>query len=424
MNRAFFTIIAFCVFFSIHGFSQQNFQNGFIINLNGDTIRGKIDYRNWSFNPSKIAFVASSGKIQEFGPLDIKGFFVSNDLYKSAIVEKEMSDFLKGTNASSPQLVLRKDTTFLRALTSVAGKNIYHFKTRENIDQFYIPKGNEYELLVYKKYKMTNSKGLQGETENKRYIGQLVLYLNGCETIQSKLKSLRYSASSLEDLMLYYLRCVNPGVQQVEAKLRAKTDIGIFAGFTSMSVKFTGDESLMQHYLSAANWSTSNTFSVGGFVNFILPRSQGKWVLVNELFIISPASLNSSIYEQRVSGSTKVNSSFRMTYVKLNNLLRYRFPVSTVHGFLNVGISNGKPFNFTNKQHVHTETFGQIRDQDQVAMNGFRQYEFGFLAGAGLQAKRLTMEIRYERGDGFSEMAGLGCATTRVHVLLGVKINR
>jgi hypothetical protein len=424
MRKIVIAALASLFFFSIPTFAQQNFQSGYIINLNGDTVRGKIDYRNWSFNPSKITFASSSGMTQEFRPLEIKGFFVSDDLYKSAIVDKEMSGFLKGTHASSPELVLRKDTTFLRALTSVAGKNIYHFKTRENIDQFYIPKGNEFELLSYKKYKMTNAKGLQAETENKRYIGQLVLYLNGCETIQSKLKSMRYSASSFEDLMLYYQECLNPGVQQVEPNLRAKMDIGILAGFTSMSVKFTGDESLMQHYLSTANWSPSTAFSVGGFANFILPRSQGRWVLANELLMISATNLKSSIYEQRASGSTKVSSNFGMSYVKLNNLVRYRFPISTAHGFLNLGISNGKPFNVTNKQHVHTESFGQIRDQDQVAMNGFRQYEFGFLAGAGLQGKRLTMEVRYEHGDGFSEMATLNCTTTRVHVLFGVKINR
>jgi hypothetical protein len=413
-----------CLFISVSVFGQKNFLPGYIITLNGDTVVGKIDYRNWSFNPSKITFADSAGPIQVFSPLEIHGFFVANDLYKSAVVDKEMSAFLKGYAASSSELVLRKDTTFLRALTSSKGKNIYHFKTPENIDQFYIPKGNQYELLIYKKYKMTNSKGVQGEIENKRYIGQLVLYLNGCESIQSKLKSVTYAAKSFENVMLYYQRCLNPEARQLESNLRIRTDVGILTGLTSTMLKFKGDQSLMQHYLSQANWSGSVNFSFGGYLNFILPRNQGRFVLVNELFATSCSIKGEFLEQGTFQNYTKVNSSFRMNYVKLNDLFRYRFPINGPWGFLNIGISQGNAFNITNKQHIHSEFMGQIRDQDKAAIDGFRTYEFGFLAGIGFQFKRLTGEARYERANGFSEIATLGSVTSRMHILLSLKLNK
>ena len=37
-------------------YSQENFVAGSIIKLNGDTVKGYVDYRNWERNPNQIKF--------------------------------------------------------------------------------------------------------------------------------------------------------------------------------------------------------------------------------------------------------------------------------------------------------------------------------------------------------------------------------
>jgi len=49
-------IMSFGILFSQFIFSQENFTTGYVIKLNGDSISGYVDYRNWEINPTKIIF--------------------------------------------------------------------------------------------------------------------------------------------------------------------------------------------------------------------------------------------------------------------------------------------------------------------------------------------------------------------------------
>ena len=37
-------------------FSQTNYKPGYVVNLNGDTLRGFVNYQQWDNNPRTIAF--------------------------------------------------------------------------------------------------------------------------------------------------------------------------------------------------------------------------------------------------------------------------------------------------------------------------------------------------------------------------------
>ena len=50
-------ILLFAVCFS--GFSQTNYQKGFIVSNSGDTTRGFINYKEWGKNPEHISFKTS-----------------------------------------------------------------------------------------------------------------------------------------------------------------------------------------------------------------------------------------------------------------------------------------------------------------------------------------------------------------------------
>jgi hypothetical protein len=41
---------------SISLFAQSNYQSGYVVTAQGDTLKGRIDYKEWSRNPAEISF--------------------------------------------------------------------------------------------------------------------------------------------------------------------------------------------------------------------------------------------------------------------------------------------------------------------------------------------------------------------------------
>ncbi len=94
MSRKFFLSVIFLLYLSTC-FSQRNFQPGFIVEEEGDTIQGFIEYHDWIINPEKINFKKSLAEPPVLlKPGDIDKFFVNDKLYISAIVEFETSPVL------------------------------------------------------------------------------------------------------------------------------------------------------------------------------------------------------------------------------------------------------------------------------------------------------------------------------------------
>ena len=72
--------------------AQSNFLSGYVINLKGDTVFGKIDYQNWDRNPSQINFHPdNSSENSTYFPNDIMEFKVMDEKYVSATVQVETS---------------------------------------------------------------------------------------------------------------------------------------------------------------------------------------------------------------------------------------------------------------------------------------------------------------------------------------------
>ena len=74
-------------------FSQALYLPAIVVNQQGDTLKGQIDYRNWRVNPKTINFKkdVADGPGQVFTPLSIRYFEVlGKDAYRSAVVVKEI----------------------------------------------------------------------------------------------------------------------------------------------------------------------------------------------------------------------------------------------------------------------------------------------------------------------------------------------
>jgi hypothetical protein len=212
--------------------AQENLVPGFIFTQNNDTLSGSVDFRNWSKNPKKISFRQSSGgSIIAYSPTEIKGFQVSNQTYRGAVVDIEVSAINKLEETQQPNL--RKDTVFLQMLIQEK-KSLLYYRTTDSRDHFYIESPRGIELLIYKKYQ--NSEGLVAE--NKNYQRQLAYYLSDCNTTLEKLKTTTYTESSLTRLFQHYYNCTGTSSSFQSEKRKIRAVFGLTASGTLTSLKF------------------------------------------------------------------------------------------------------------------------------------------------------------------------------------------
>ncbi len=140
--------------------AQDGFMPGYLLTLQGDTVRGQIDYRNWLTNP-RFVFFREQGQERSrgFSPLDIREFRVAGELYVSAVVETEVSQRNTQQLAYGSALNMKKDTVFLQVMIE-GPKQLCFYRNYLGIEQFYIWQDSAHRLLVYKRY----LKDVDGET--------------------------------------------------------------------------------------------------------------------------------------------------------------------------------------------------------------------------------------------------------------------
>jgi hypothetical protein len=291
-------------------------------------------------------------------------------------------------------------------------KSLYYYNF-EGKDNFYIEKDSCYELLEYKKY-LEKREGKSSICENRKYIRQLAFYLMDCAVIQSNLKNVSYTGKSLKNLFRHYSDCVNSTVVFENKTEKIIPEFGILFGITLSSLEFKGDKG----FISVNTKYPKSTNIAGGlFCDFVLPKNQKKWSIYNELMYTS----------FNVSGSYKENenncyyTTLAYSYLKINNMLRYRYPIENFSVFLNVGMSNGYVVKEKNYSMIETKINNQTIVSEGAAINGIRKYEEGIIIGTGLKYKRFSFDCRYERGTGMTALILLKSVTQRYYFLLGYK---
>lgn len=398
-------------------FSQENYMAGYVIKTNNDTLSGYIDYRDWRYNPNKIKFKNSpeSSPI-EFTPTDIIEFKVANEIYVAAVVETEISPNQTNNLNEDPNLHIVKDTTFLQTFFK-ANKSLYYYKNSQGKENFYIKQGSNFELLIYKKYLAKNN-GKDVVTENKKYIGQLTLYLKDCATINSVLNNTTYQEKSLIKLFQYYYNCSSSEVSFQRKIKKLHPEIGIIAGISSTSLQFRSD---VFAYLVEAGYKNSTNFSYGVYFDFKLPRYRGKWSINNEILVSKYEVTGNYLEYESEEKNTRYITSVGYKYLKINNIVRYKHPIGHSFLFINGGISNGFSINEINALRIESKFYSTNKVEYTDALSSTRKHEQGLILGSGIKKGKYSFEARYEIGNGMSVFTTLKSTTQRFYFLMGYK---
>lgn len=127
------------LFLSYVANAQSNFKNGYLVNLQGDTICGLIDYKEWDRNPTSIDFKTSSKeRSRSYILAELLSFsitdFVKYEKYNVSISTNKIdisSPPPLSDTVSSTSIVLLKEI--------LAGQNITLYAYRDNVkERFYI----------------------------------------------------------------------------------------------------------------------------------------------------------------------------------------------------------------------------------------------------------------------------------------------
>ena len=410
------TLLVFGILMFNVCFGQENYLQAYAIGMKGDTMHGFIDYRNWKKNPEKISFKKQlSDKATTFTAQNIKSFGVADEIYTRGIVLTDLSPVETNELDYVKELRTEVDTVFLQSII-IGHKSLYLFKSEADRETFYILQDTNYTLLEYKRY-LSETDGAVVK-ENKRYLNQLAVYLNDCPTIQQDFKSLKYARKNLEKLFLTYYECTGSSLTFHNKQEKIKTEFGAVAGLTFNNLQF--DPSLV-YSRKELDFSTTASYSVALFADVILARNQGKWSVYNEL-AFSPYKVE-DYHQVYVNENDYTNYTITLgySYLKLNTMVRFKYPVGKAYVFINAGMSNGYALKETNQVVAERKFYSSETSEESTLLYVTRLYEQGLLAGLGAKYDKYSFEFRYERGNGMSAMINLNSITTRYLFLLGYK---
>lgn len=416
IERITLTIIGIILFQT--AYSQENFLPGYIVPFKGDTVHGFIDYRNWDRNPDKIFFKEknSDNKVY-YTPNEIKAFHVLDEVYVSAIVETEVTPDNTNDLLTNKELKIKIDTAFLQTMIN-GTKSLYFYQNISGKAQFYIMQGGVYDLLIHKRY-LLDLKETTLIAENKKYVGQLTYYLQDCPTIQSIINETKYNKESLENLFQRYYNETRSGMKFQKKTEKYPIEYGILAGMSSTSLKFSDSKN---PELSYAKYSRhSENFMAGLFLDLVLARNNGKISICNELTYSSykingyyNSAENESVY-------TNTSTTFGYSYLKMINMLRYKYPIGNLFIYVNFGLSNGYVIKEENFKKTESQFYSTHTVEENKALDKTKKLEQGFVFGLGTKYKKFSFEIRGEKGNGFSDDLYLSVKSTRYYYLLGYK---
>lgn len=398
--------------------AQEKFLPGYVKTAEGVRTDGLIDYRNWDNNPKKVTFKqGEQGKAQVFEALDIAEFGVKDEIYVGAIVEKEITTNVSSGLSKSPDMEVRIDTVFLQTLVS-GEKTLLGMKSSGK-QNFYIKDGGNYVLLQYKWY-ITEKNGQQLKAENTNYKRQLATYLSDCLRMTEPLQGTSYTDKSLESLFLQYYACTDKMPAFVKVREKNVIQLGVLAGASNTNITFASETAIQD--MASYNFPTSSNVTAGIYLDLVLPRNNRKWSFYNEL-LFSSYKVNDSFQDMKNENDYRnVSGTLGYNYLKLNNMVRFRYPVGGFNVFLNGGISNGIALGEKNEKNTFRKFYSTETNDVGKVLDETRKYEQGFLLGAGIIAGRLSAEVRYERSNGMSVYSALSSRVERYFLVVGYRL--
>lgn len=243
----------YCLLFSLLGttaFAQSNFQPGYVVNAQGDTLKGYIDYREWDSNPRSIAFKDNSGS-NIFTPSEIRAFEINGLEKYVSYTGKISTDKTRFPNLDDHlDTSFAKQTVFLKMITQGKYLTLYTYSDFTKSRCFLAEQNAEPFELIFRQYYGEDSKVITSDI----YKGQLIVYANKYSApvkVIRRIEVTNYNVDGIREIV-NQINQIEINTRQVYA---GKFYVGI--GVNARMARFDG---------------TENPFSKAGTVTAYSPR--------------------------------------------------------------------------------------------------------------------------------------------------------
>ena len=264
MKKYYLILLLFIPLFSI---AQSNYKSGYVVNLKGDTLRGYINFKEWSYNPESIEFkTVLADKARELSLTDINYFEISSYVsYRSYTVSISTNP----VDVSSPPAAIDTSSTtgnvFLKVLEK--GKHVTLYSYKDNLKERFYIKENDAATpteLLYGIYQDPNNNNVVDKNTFQVQLLQVADKYN----ISSDKFIAQVQGSKYKDYVLIPIVAQINGSANEETAARSgkhNPPLRFFAGasFISSTLKFSdiADQSTYNGYSSST--SSSPKISLG-----------------------------------------------------------------------------------------------------------------------------------------------------------------
>jgi hypothetical protein len=387
-------------------YAQANFLKGFVVTLQGDTLKGYVNDRQWDISPTSIEFKKETNeREQTFGLKDIVSFEVNAVKYLAVEVEVEVSPYLIEKMDTISTFTTKKVRVFIKQLVS-GPKSLYRFADKNDHPFYYIFNEGQFELLKHKRYFRYHLVTTHGNSakkvilENKAYLAQVVRYLSDCMDVNRQLQYTKYDQRSLIELFELYYRCRPNSKPSFHTKNdNYRFEMGPLLYLATPSLSFSG-ANFARNYPVRTSFTTSSITSIGFAGDFVFKNANRKFTLGSELIYNSlKATGNYTVFVTN-DDYEKYTTQVDISIVRLNTIFR----MSKNIGKVDISALTGLMLNFmVNQQNYKTDEIkNNVNTPPVVTTKKVELFSgslnTGIIVGAGLGYKRYRADFRYEIG--------------------------
>lgn len=365
---------------SMGAFAQDDFRDGFIINLEKDTIHGQLDYRSNAKNYLSARF-KKDNVVTEYGPQQISGFgYVGDKAFTSNALADYFVEILIGGELS-----------------------LYKFST------FYMVRRQNEELhkLEVKTKKMEN--GSVGYSKDNKWKGILVALMDDCLlNMQQRVVSLAFREKDLTELVVEYNQCKGSEYTVYKENKRwARSSLGLAVGLNRSSVNVVAPRASLSYLNEAYN-------SVDPFIGIVLevssPRISEKVSFQTELQF-SRVKYSALVVKKSSSGSSYHESHIDLATLSMPFTFKYSVPVGKSFIYFQGGFNYDYHIEGNSRLLSEIEILGVVETLPESPAFDLNRHQFGLFAGLGVsrsfQNYRGGIAVRYIDMPKLSKSSGI-----------------
>ncbi len=373
----------------------------------GQIESGSVYHGSWVETPQFFFFMNQAGTEQKLSVEKIKSVKVTRKdgmveyfECKEVMVNRSPTKIADLEIGSTPRM--EKDTVFLQTFL-ISEVNLYLLK-QDGVNHFFAEKDSLMEL-VFKQYLTEfNDRKL---LKNNRFRQQLLAMTIDCPYLKDRILRISYDEKQIRDVLLEYNKCKKTEIEYQYKPEKLKIHFYAGAGMAMASLReVTANTGFIQMPFEIVKKGPKTIFSpVAGFL-IPIPRTNGRFQIKTDVSL----RRFEYAYGFESSGIEEID----ITHLRSQTLLQWNF------------------INREHKLHIQGGVHSSwIIEDESVLIYGSaggeyltvqRKHEFGMVVGGGYVFDRIGLEVRYDRGQGYTPSAAVSSSVQTLSMFLTYRV--